>query len=729
MNLIVDNLAAVQSGNEREVKFLLEAAVERHQNGQLAAANLIYQEIRKIDPDNINALQLSGVLAYQVQQYDASISLLSRVISLKPDYEKAFYNRGLSFQQLGRFEEALADYNTAISLKPDYVDALNNRGITLQQLGRFEEASTDSVQEIDMAHISIDLDNVESLENVKSSLEIRKADPKVILLIDILLLLRKDDTDEFLSSFKTWISLENIPEDNFWILLTAISKIEEVDKLRFVLKETRKSFFKLLFEQKVIKDIPKFFDCIGFNRATSKEKIMVLGDEIVSVAVNEVYSLGLIEIGFFLEQLYYNNFITRFETDDAFKHGMNKISNSIEAAGSKIYKILNPSKVNEFEHYNNPKPLVGFFFHNASMLAHIESIFIFLKSLIDDKNLQFKPIIFCMAGRNSAFSQAFASIGVEIVYLDTDRNGNLIPGNYKRILRLREECMSREIDKLIWGCLATFMLFAFSLKIAPEQIWWSQKWTGLSSRSVDKSIHSFTPKLEQKINGDKWLGGWFQRSNWLNNVDEREVQKIRKYFNGKLLLGSLARSEKMNDVRFLSTLTDILKMNENILFLWTGREEEKFISRFFDEKNVKHKTKFVGWVNTSLYAQVLDVLLDSFPTGNGITAIQAMEAGTPVVTMRSRGDVRTWDQFIGPAMEPGSVRQGQILEVFCLEKEKQGLYFCAEDHLQYIEMANRLIRDPVLRERVGKAGERFVELMMKNPIESSKIFQEHVLRK
>jgi len=80
-------------------------------------------------------------------------------------------------------------------------------------------------------------------------------------------------------------------------------------------------------------------------------------------------------------------------------------------------------------------------------------------------------------------------------------------------------------------------------------------------------------------------------------------------------------------------------------------------------------------------------------------------------------------------MEPGSVRQSQILEVFCLEKEKQGLYFCAEDHLQYIEMANRLIRDPVLRERVGKAGERFVELMMKNPIESSKIFQEHVLRK
>ena len=78
MNLIVDNLEAVQSGKEREVKFLLEAAVERHQNGQLAAANLIYQEIRKIDPDNINALQLSGLLAYQVQQYDASISLLSR---------------------------------------------------------------------------------------------------------------------------------------------------------------------------------------------------------------------------------------------------------------------------------------------------------------------------------------------------------------------------------------------------------------------------------------------------------------------------------------------------------------------------------------------------------------------------------------------------------------------------------------------------------------------------
>ena len=61
--------------------------------GEFAAAKLVYEEIRKPDPKNAVALQLSGVLASQVGQQEISVNLLSRAIALKPDYADAFYNR------------------------------------------------------------------------------------------------------------------------------------------------------------------------------------------------------------------------------------------------------------------------------------------------------------------------------------------------------------------------------------------------------------------------------------------------------------------------------------------------------------------------------------------------------------------------------------------------------------------------------------------------------------
>ncbi|XDZ63003.1 tetratricopeptide repeat protein [Alphaproteobacteria bacterium LSUCC0396] len=140
MSLAFKNQNIQLSEQKQKIQLLLEAAVERHQNGNLAAANMIYEKIRKIDPDNVVALQLSGVLACQVQQYEASLSLFSRAIYLKPDYAEAYNNRGITFKNMGQFDDALANYSKAVSLKPNYVDALYNCGIALQQLNRLDEA-------------------------------------------------------------------------------------------------------------------------------------------------------------------------------------------------------------------------------------------------------------------------------------------------------------------------------------------------------------------------------------------------------------------------------------------------------------------------------------------------------------------------------------------------------------------------------------------------------------
>ncbi|XDZ63000.1 tetratricopeptide repeat protein [Alphaproteobacteria bacterium LSUCC0396] len=150
MSLAFKNQNIQLSEQKQKIQLLLEAAVERHQNGNLAAANMIYEKIRKIDPDNVVALQLSGVLACQVQQYEASLSLFSRAIYLKPDYAEAYNNRGITFKNMGQFDDALANYSKAVSLKPDYAEPFNNRALVLVELDRFNEAMINYEQAISL---------------------------------------------------------------------------------------------------------------------------------------------------------------------------------------------------------------------------------------------------------------------------------------------------------------------------------------------------------------------------------------------------------------------------------------------------------------------------------------------------------------------------------------------------------------------------------------------------
>ena len=85
--------------------------------------------------------------------------------------------------------------------------------------------------------------------------------------------------------------------------------------------------------------------------------------------------------------------------------------------------------------------------------------------------------------------------------------------------------------------------------------------------------------------------------------------------------------------------------------MWAGREEDPFISNAFKDAGVRDKTEFIGWVNTSLFANVLDLMLDTFPIGNSITAFQAMEAGTPVIMRKSTGEIRTLDLLLNPRLD------------------------------------------------------------------------------
>lgn len=124
--------------------YLIDAYLQQglafHNAGQLDQARSIYQEILKVDDKNFDALQLSGNLAFQTQNFDIALKLLTDALAVDNTNASVYNNRGNVLKALMRLEEALESYDKAIERRHDYALAHSNRGNVLKELNRLEEA-------------------------------------------------------------------------------------------------------------------------------------------------------------------------------------------------------------------------------------------------------------------------------------------------------------------------------------------------------------------------------------------------------------------------------------------------------------------------------------------------------------------------------------------------------------------------------------------------------------
>ncbi len=115
-------------------------ALQYHQAGKLAEAELIYRQILRTQPQNLDALHLSGVVAAQMGRSQEAIHLISQAITINPTIPAFYLHLGNALQVAGRFQEAITHYRTALNLDPDDCDTYNNLGACLHELEQFAEA-------------------------------------------------------------------------------------------------------------------------------------------------------------------------------------------------------------------------------------------------------------------------------------------------------------------------------------------------------------------------------------------------------------------------------------------------------------------------------------------------------------------------------------------------------------------------------------------------------------
>jgi predicted O-linked N-acetylglucosamine transferase (SPINDLY family) len=201
----------------------------------------------------------------------------------------------------------------------------------------------------------------------------------------------------------------------------------------------------------------------------------------------------------------------------------------------------------------------------------------------------------------------------------------------KSVHNARERLRELEIHTAIWVSVPIFANYALAVKMAPMQVFWSLKFHGVYVPEADLHVCDGHESEEfRTYHGNKWTVSPFPLTVALSDNSAEELAAFRSKFpKDALLLGSLAREEKIASPAFLSVVCQILKQNPHAHYLWTGRQQPPLVVSAFKEAGVADRCHFIGWVNTNLVAEILDIFLDTFPFGCGLTGFQAMGHGTP----------------------------------------------------------------------------------------------------
>jgi tetratricopeptide (TPR) repeat protein len=153
----------------------LAIAIEHHQAGRLEAAEQIYRQILRAEPNRADAWHLLGVIAHQVGKHETAVEYIGRAIGLnateadfpsnlgaaycalcrfpeavacyrralelRPDFAAAHFSLGNAWKYQGKLDEAIVCYRRALELEPDSADAHNNLGVALNDQGNPQEAA------------------------------------------------------------------------------------------------------------------------------------------------------------------------------------------------------------------------------------------------------------------------------------------------------------------------------------------------------------------------------------------------------------------------------------------------------------------------------------------------------------------------------------------------------------------------------------------------------------
>ena len=83
----------------------------------------------KINPHNVTALNLRGLIKKDAKQLDEALADFSAAIAADPAFVKPYLNRAAIYLARGEYDKTIADETRALAMEPDKLLALFGRGV------------------------------------------------------------------------------------------------------------------------------------------------------------------------------------------------------------------------------------------------------------------------------------------------------------------------------------------------------------------------------------------------------------------------------------------------------------------------------------------------------------------------------------------------------------------------------------------------------------------------
>jgi tetratricopeptide (TPR) repeat protein len=106
----------------------LAGARHHHRMGWLREPEAVCRQILAIDPQNVDALHLLGVIAHEAGQYTIAVGFITKAISLRSSDASLYNSLGRAYRRLGKYDDAAESQRRALLLDPLFVDAYSDLG-------------------------------------------------------------------------------------------------------------------------------------------------------------------------------------------------------------------------------------------------------------------------------------------------------------------------------------------------------------------------------------------------------------------------------------------------------------------------------------------------------------------------------------------------------------------------------------------------------------------------
>lgn len=397
------------------------------------------------------------------------------------------------------------------------------------------------------------------------------------------------------------------------------------------------------------------------------------------------------------EILIHNAFVATIEDDDHYIRSYARWSKGMAELGRR-FRDPTPRLS------TNPRR-IAFVLASGTMLGHTEVLFRLARERAALEALGVAARVYVLYGYSREFVERAMEAGVEVSMAEDDLPERRDAPELARLAWLRARLRSDDCGVAVWVSAAPASIFMLSAGIAAVQIFWSLRFHPVSGPYIDGRISYGPPHERTKLRGKTpWQVCPVPLALDLPPHDASAIAAIRDSIAQPVLIGTLARPEKIDSKPFLAAVVRILKDNPDTAYLWTGRTRHPGIQQLFESAGIADRCHFVGWVDTVLYARALDVFLETFPLGCGVTGYQALGVGTALLSYREENTV--FGMQFGMRGEAATAAPDDPAYPYPLLR--------ARNVDEYVALASRLVRDERFRADTAERGQAFYRAEIAN---------------